>query len=98
MIIKPVLTEKSMAASQKGKYTFWITLTMTKEQVKSEAKKLFGVDVVSVKTIKVKGEHKKSLRGVKTHTNSRKKAIIEVKSGQKIELFEEQKGKAKAKK
>ncbi|MEK7526531.1 MAG: 50S ribosomal protein L23 [Patescibacteria group bacterium] len=89
MIIKPVLTEKSMLAAQSGKYTFWVGLTTTKTHIKSEVKKLFDVDAVSVKTIKVKGENKKSLRGIKTKTTDRKKAIIEVKKGQKIELFED---------
>ncbi len=93
MIIKPVLTEKSLAEAKKGKYTFFVSLDMDKMEIKKEAKKLFDIDVVSVKTLKIKPEFKKTLRGVATRTKAKKKAIIEAKEGQKIDLFEEKKEK-----
>ena len=46
-----------------------------------------------VKTLKIKPEFKKTLRGVATRTKAKKKAIIEAKEGQKIDLFEEKKEK-----
>lgn len=87
-----------MAEAQKGKYTFFVSRDATKTEIKKQAQELFEVDVVSIKTLNIKGISKKSVRGIKTKTNSRKKAIIEVKEGQTIDLFQdkkEKKGKTK---
>lgn len=78
MKMKPVFTEKSTANSKKGKYTFWVEQGMTKSKIKSEVGRVFGVDVVRVRTLKVSG---------------RKKAVVELKDGQKLDIFEEKKKK-----
>ncbi|MBX4205621.1 50S ribosomal protein L23 [Candidatus Microgenomates bacterium] len=95
MILGAVLTEKTMAEAKKGKFTFWVTRNMDKLEIKKAIKSLFDVDILSVKTINLKSESKKTVRG-KITTKLRKKAIVQVKEGQKIALFEEpKKGKQK---
>lgn len=96
-----------MALAGQGKYTFEVDSRAVKGQIKSAVTEFFGVNVLSVKTVKMPGrkKRKRGRRGF-TMVPDGKKAVVEVKKGQKIELFdvedskaEEQKGKsAKAQK
>ncbi len=87
-IIKPILSEKSLAEEQLGRYTFLVNKHATAGLVKNEIKKMYGVDVVKVRTIILPGKPK---RLAKTNrfksTPSRKKMIVALKKGQKIELM-----------
>lgn len=87
-IIRPVITEKSVADSKLGKYTFYIRLDANKEEVTKEVKALFNVDAVSVNTLILPGKPKRVL-GTRRYIKSSKtkKAIVQVKEGQKIDLF-----------
>jgi len=89
ILIKPLITEKSMQDAARGRYTFAVNIDVNKSQIAFEAKKTFGVTVVSVKTVTIKG---KTIRAGKKRmervTSSWKKAIIEVAKGQKIDLFD----------
>ena len=78
MKLKPVLTEKATNMAKVGKYTFWVDLLADKGKIKSEVAKAFKVKVISAKTVRVKGQ---------------KKAIVTLKEGQKIDVFEEKKKK-----
>lgn len=86
---RPIISEKSLTDASYGKYTFEVSLKATKEKIAKAVKEIFGVDATMVKTLVVKGRTKKAL---KTRKNIKitpwKKAIIKVKSGQKIDLFE----------
>ena len=88
MILKPVFTEKSYGATALDKFTFKVDKRATKTEIKTEIKKLYGVDVVSVNTARAKSQ---SVRSAKTgkyiKTPGYKKAIVKLKSGQKIKLF-----------
>lgn len=89
LLIKPLITEKSMQATEKGEYTFLFKEKANKNQIKEIIRELFGVNVVSVKTIKVKGKKRRTGRKrLLSETSSYKKAIIKVKKGEKISLFE----------
>lgn len=90
-MIKPVFTEKSLGLAKQGKYTFWVGLGDTKTSLKSEIAKMFGVHVVTIKTISVKGEAKRNVRGRKVTYMPKKKAIVTLKDKEKIDLFEETK-------
>ena len=48
IILKPVITEKSMDGLQAGKYTFKVAKDATKPEIKRAVEKLFGVEVSSV--------------------------------------------------
>lgn len=89
ILIKPLVTEKSMQDAAVGRYTFAVNIDANKDQIAKEAKKAFAVDVVSVKTTTVKGKSKRAGRKrLVVKTSPGKKAIIQVKPGQKIDLFD----------
>ncbi|MDE7098863.1 MAG: 50S ribosomal protein L23 [Ruminococcus sp.] len=88
IIIKPVITEKSMDELQTGKYTFKVAKDATKSEIKKAVEKLFNVDVAKVTTMNVKGKMKRVGR-YEGMTSSWKKAIVTLTPDSKtIEFFE----------
>ena len=88
VILKPVITEKSMADMADKKYTFLVHTDATKSQVKEAVEKLFaGTKVAKVNTMNCDG--KKKRRGmVVGRTAKSKKAIVQLTEDSKdIELF-----------
>ena len=88
VILKPVITEKSMAAMGEKKYTFLVHTDATKSQVKEAVEKMFaGTKVKSVNTMNSDG--KKKRRGmVVGRTAKTKKAIVTLTAESKdIEIF-----------
>ena len=85
-IIKaPVITEKSMADKENGKYTFKVDPRANKIEIKNAIEKIFNVKVTSIRTLNVK--HKKRRVGRYTGlTNRTKKAIVTLAEGQTIDL------------
>ncbi len=59
IIIKPIVTEKSSDGIQAGKYTFKVAKNATKIQIADSVEALFGVKVLSVNTMIVKGKEKR---------------------------------------
>lgn len=93
ILIQPLLTEKSNDIRlDQNQYTFLVDVAANKIEVAKEFKKLFNVDVVSVNIVnhsgKVKARFTKSGR-IEGKTSKSKKAIIKVKSGQTVDLFEQ---------
>ncbi len=88
IIIKPVITEKSMDNLQVGKYTFKVAKDATKPEIKKAVEKLFGVEVAKVTTMNVNGKMKRVGR-FEGRTASWKKAIVTLTPDSKtIEFFE----------
>ena len=77
IILAPVVTEKSSADMQEGKYTFRVAKKATKIEIKRAVEKLFGVKVLSVNTMTVKGKEKR-VRYQAGRTSDWKKAIVTV--------------------
>lgn len=77
IIIKPVVTEKSTYAQAEGKYTFKVHKKATKVDVKNAVQKLFGVKVLNVSTMIVKGTTR-NRNGRTYKTADWKKAIVTV--------------------
>ncbi len=90
-MIKPVFTEKSLRLAKLGKYSFWVERMDSKSGIKNEVNKLFGVHVNEIKTITTHGEAKRNNRGMQVAVMPTKKAIVTLKNGEKIEIFEEPK-------
>ena len=89
VILKPVITEKSMNAMGDKKYTFFVHPEATKTQIKEAVEKMFeGTKVKSVNTMNIDG--KKRRRGMTVgKTAKSKKAIVALTEDSKdIELFE----------
>ena len=89
MKLIPVLTEKSLAQISENEYTFYVDRLMTKHQIREAVENSFGVKVVSVRTMIVKGEKKRTAKGKTRVETSRKKAIVVLNEKDKIDLFEE---------
>lgn len=90
VIRKPVITEKSLAQANKDNtFTFLVERGATKEQVKTAVETLFNVSVVRVRTILNAPEVKRTGRKrVTTHSAKEKKALVTLKAGQTISLFD----------
>ena len=89
VILKPVVTEKSMNAMAEKKYTFLVHPEATKSQVKEAVEKMFeGTKVAKVNTMNYDGKTKR--RGmVYGKTAKTKKAIVQLTPDSKdIEIFE----------
>ncbi|MBD5088136.1 MAG: 50S ribosomal protein L23 [Clostridiales bacterium] len=89
VILKPVITEKSMNAMAEKKYTFLVHTDATKNQIKEAVEKMFeGTKVASVNTMNQDG--KKRRRGmVVGKTAKTKKAIVKLtEESSDIEIFE----------
>lgn len=89
VILKPIITEKSMNAMGEKKYTFLVHPEANKTQIKEAVEKLFdGAKVAKVNTINVSGKTRR--RGmVYGKTAKTKKAIVQLTEDSKdIELFE----------
>ena len=89
VILKPIVTEKSMNAMGEKKYTFMVNPEANKTQIKEAVEKMFeGTKVKSVNTINNDG--KKKRRGmVVGKTAKSKKAIVALTEDSKdIEIFE----------
>lgn len=89
VVKRPIVSEKSMALAKIRHYSFEVARNVTKDQIAKAIMKRFSVSVVSVKTInsKPKSKMQRSRRG-RFFTKASKKAIVEVKKGQKIPIFE----------
>lgn len=88
IIVKPIITERSMSGVADKKYVFEVARDANKIEVRDAVEKIFGVKVLSVNTMNVQGKEKRM--GV--HVGRRpswKKAIIRLKQDSKtIEFFE----------
>lgn len=89
ILIKPLVTEKSMQDAAAGRFTFAVNIDSNKSEIAKEVNKSFGVNVVSVKTVTIVGKTVRAGRKrMESISSPWKKAIVEVKKGQKIDLFD----------
>jgi len=88
VILKPVITEKSMAGMADKKYTFYVHTEANKTMIKEAVEKMFdGVKVAKVNTINQDGKTKRRGR-VEGKTAKTKKAIVQLTQDSKeIEIF-----------
>ncbi|PIR44146.1 50S ribosomal protein L23 [Candidatus Wolfebacteria bacterium CG10_big_fil_rev_8_21_14_0_10_31_9] len=86
IIKNPLITEKSYSQSLSGKYSFLVERNANKSEIKKAIKSIYKVDIIGVNTINIKG--KDTRFGAKTTKHGKyKKAIVELKSGQKIDTM-----------
>ncbi len=91
IILRPVISEKSMAQTTLAKYTFVVEGTANKLQIKAAVEELFDVTVLHVNVLNTKGKERSRGRGrgrQTGYTSPWKKAVVTVKSGDSIEFFE----------
>ena len=87
VLLAPIVSEKSYASTVTGQYTFKVHKDAHKTQVRQAVEELFEVKVVGVNLIKMPAKPKR--RGMTKGTRPGwKKAIVELKAGDKIDIFE----------
>lgn len=88
ILIRPIITEKSMLQVSEGKYTFKVAPNVNKHQIAQSIETIYKVEVIEVNIIKVKSVKKMVKGSIKATDRGFKKAIVKIKKGQKIEGFE----------
>jgi large subunit ribosomal protein L23 len=87
VIIRPVVSEKSYVLATADRYTFRVHADAHKTQIKQAVEQLFDVNVIEVRTLSVKSKPKR--RGYTSgRTRAWKKAIVQVRPGQTIPIFQ----------
>ena len=87
VIIRPVVSEKSYVLATADRYTFRVHPDAHKTQIRQAVEQLFDVKVVEVRTASVKSKPKR--RGLTAgRTRAWKKAIVQVRPGDSIPIFQ----------
>ena len=89
IIIRPIITEQSMEDLDIKKYAFEVAKDANKVEIKKAIEEIFGVTVIKVNTLNVRGKEKRTGAYPKGKTASWKKAVVKLSEDSKnIELFE----------
>ena len=86
VIIKPIISEKSMSGLEKKKYTFEVAPDANKIEIAKAIEEIFKVKVAKVSTITVKGKPKR-VGANEGYTAKRKKAIVTLTDASKTIAF-----------
>jgi large subunit ribosomal protein L23 len=86
IIRRPVVSEKAYAGMERGVYSFWVDPRATKIEIKTALQQMFGVTVIGINTMNIAGKRKRVGRFT-GHRVDRKKAIVRLAEGQKIEAL-----------
>ncbi|MGN0503847.1 MAG: 50S ribosomal protein L23 [Ruminococcus sp.] len=88
IIVRPIITEKSMLGTAEKKYTFEVAKTAGKIEIARAVEEVFKVKVKKVNTVNVRGQYRRQGRS-EGYTRSWKKAIVTLTEDSKtIEFFE----------
>jgi large subunit ribosomal protein L23 len=88
-MVHPLISEKSMHNAAKGRYTFKVSGDATKDSIKKEVEGHFKVNVTGISTMIVKGRTRRGgPRREERTLSSWKKAVVTIKDGQKIDIFD----------
>ena len=87
ILIRPLITEKTTALMETGKYVFVVAKAANKIEIAKAVAEVFKVKVVSVNTVNVTGKIKRMGRSVGKRSDY-KKAIVKLAAGETIEFFE----------
>jgi large subunit ribosomal protein L23 len=87
IIVSPVISEKSYADAERGKYTFVVDGKATKPEIRRAVEAIWGVRVSKVNTVRRRGKsvRRRYVTGKRSDT---RRAIVTLHSGDKIEMFE----------
>ena len=88
VIIKPVISERSMDDAQARKYTFKVATDANKTEIKHALEEIFDIDIERVNVMNVRGKKKRQGRTMGM-TSASKKAIVTLKpTSKEIEFFQ----------
>lgn len=89
IIVKPLITEKTMQMAANGWFTFEADIASDKNQIAHNIESLYRVKVTSVRTMRIHGKARRSgKRMVKRIKPDWKKTLVRLKQGQTIEAFQ----------
>lgn len=87
IILKPLISEKAVAAMGEGKYAFKVRLDANKTQIKDAIEEIFGVTVTSVNTMRMHGKVRRQGKFIGRRSDW-KKALVQLKEGDSIKVFD----------
>lgn len=89
IIIKPIITEKSMKQAATGAFTFLVATEANKAQIRKAVESMFKVTVIKIATMMTRGRsYRTGARRVEATRQPLKKALVTLKEGQTIALFD----------
>ena len=89
IVIRPIITERSMGGIAAGKYTFEVAKDANKIEIAKAVEEIFGVKVAKVNTLNMQGKEKRTGRYPAGRRPSWKKAMVTLTEDSKtIEFFE----------
>jgi large subunit ribosomal protein L23 len=88
IIIKPVISERSMDDAANKKYTFKVATSANKTQVKQALEEIFGVEVEKVNIMNVQGKLKRMGKNVGRRAASKKAIVTLTEKSKEIEFFQ----------
>lgn len=86
VIREPHISEKATDLAEKNKYTFKVYSNSNKPEIKKSVEGIYGVDVLDVNIIKIPAK-KRRLGKTQGFRKAFVKAVVQIKEGQKIEIF-----------
>ncbi len=86
VIIKPIVTEKSMRLLDDNRYTFLVHPEANKTEIKVAVEQIFEVKVTSVNTMNRQGKTRRTRYGMGRRADT-KRAIVSLAEGQSIDIF-----------
>lgn len=87
VIVSPIISEKSYAEAERGKYTFVVTPKATKPEIRRAVEQIWGVRVRAVNTMRRRGKEVRR-RFVRGRRPSVRRAVVTLQPGEKIAIFE----------
>jgi large subunit ribosomal protein L23 len=84
---RPIITERSTMLNEQGRYTFEVARPANKAQIKDAVQRIFKVNVTAVNVISMPSKTKRVGKKA-VQTQPWKKAVVTVRHGQRIEMFE----------
>jgi len=88
IIIKPIITEKSMMGMEMNKYTFKVLKDANKTEIKLAIEEAFGVKIEKINTLNVKGKVKRQGKFIGKRADWKKAIVTLTADSKPIELFE----------
>lgn len=87
VLLRPVLSEKALAGVENGRYAFYVHTGANRTEIKDAVEKVFDVDVVKINVSNLRGKVK-SMGRHSGRRPARRKAIVTLKEGQRIQELE----------
>lgn len=89
IVIRPLITEKTMMLASRGWFSFEVDMDANKADIATEIKRIYAVKVLSVRTIHVKGKtHHVGRKMREVARSDWKKALVQLPKGERIPVFE----------